>query len=269
MDYNYEHHTNPELTAIFTKAIPALAKILADFDTTHPVIADFNTFFAKKKDIDRSRKAGDWMAHLHLIPTPELKAVLSPIGVALLAHEDLSDIYEAERNRRVLGVGCALLQILAVQHEIQEPLNLNGDIVGDLMDGTVVHCPGDAAKAMQAMYTAAPDQTGDFGQRFSKFTTQHTIYDSTFRLPTYRREYPSRSKPTAPIPIDSKRKGKVTTDDAPPAKRGRGGMSGSGRGRGNAKVTRGRTTAAGAPRGGVADTTSRRLRSNRAVDNVV
>ncbi|KAJ7090547.1 hypothetical protein C8R44DRAFT_891982 [Mycena epipterygia] len=71
-------HTNPALAKIFREALPVIAKILADFDQSHPTVASFNKFFAGKKEIEHHRSAGRWMDTLGLVPTPELEAVVPP-----------------------------------------------------------------------------------------------------------------------------------------------------------------------------------------------
>ncbi|KAJ6564129.1 hypothetical protein B0H19DRAFT_1067722 [Mycena capillaripes] len=56
----------------------------------------------------------------------------------LMAHSVLSDLVEEECNARVMGVGSVLLQFLAIQNELGEPLNLNGDLLKDLVDDSIV-----------------------------------------------------------------------------------------------------------------------------------
>ncbi|KAJ7672711.1 hypothetical protein B0H14DRAFT_2657150 [Mycena olivaceomarginata] len=55
-----------------------------------------------------------------------------------------------------MGVGSALLQFLVVQHELGEPLNLNGDRIEDLKDESVVACLPDGEEALNAMFSAIP-----------------------------------------------------------------------------------------------------------------
>ncbi|KAF7341465.1 hypothetical protein MVEN_01883800 [Mycena venus] len=45
LDPAYQYHTNPTLTAIFNTAVPQVAEILAKFDTSHPVVEDYNAYF--------------------------------------------------------------------------------------------------------------------------------------------------------------------------------------------------------------------------------
>ncbi|KAJ7704039.1 hypothetical protein B0H17DRAFT_1193958 [Mycena rosella] len=148
MEPDNPNHENPALTAVFNSALPRIAQILAEFNHDHPVIKDFNEYFAGKKEIQRHRGAGQWMADVGLVPTPELEAVLMAPLSALLRHGVLSHLIEDERNQRVMGVGSVLLQLLEIQMELGEPLNLNGDLLVDLRDRAVTPCPTDGAKAL-------------------------------------------------------------------------------------------------------------------------
>ncbi|KAF8144196.1 hypothetical protein K438DRAFT_1783068 [Mycena galopus ATCC 62051] len=96
------------------------------------------------------------MASLGLVPTPELEVVLDAAMAVLLRHKNFLDILEEECEMRVMGVGSASLQVLAVQHEIGEPLNLNGDILMDFFVDCMIPCPTDGPKALRAMFAATP-----------------------------------------------------------------------------------------------------------------
>jgi hypothetical protein len=216
-------HKNPQLAHIFDAAIPHAAEILATFDPAHPVISNFNEHFKGSKAIERRRAAGDWMRTLNLVPTPELEAVLQPSLTILLGHQALAHLLEPECQERVLGVGSALLQTLAVQHELREPLNLNGDILEDLITGRVVRYLSDGPAALEAMFGAIPWPAGNsdtLAGRMEGFKRTHAFYDPGFRPPTFRRDDPSIFVPTAAIPIQLKRKGDGDIEEErKPAKR--------------------------------------------------
>ncbi|KAF8174779.1 hypothetical protein K438DRAFT_1939789 [Mycena galopus ATCC 62051] len=206
---DYPEHKNPGLTAIFNPAVPAVAAILAVFDGKHPVIASYNKYFAEKKTIERHQDAGKWMDSLRLVPTPELEAVLlEPVG-SLLKHQALAHLLEPERHQKVMAVGSALLQLLAVQHVLGEPSNLNGDIMNDLAIGNVDPYFSDGPEALRAMFPAITWESSK-GEKLTtdmvRFNAAHAIYDPEFRPPTFRRERSSQSEATAPIHITAKRK---------------------------------------------------------------
>ncbi|KAJ7240717.1 hypothetical protein C8J57DRAFT_1527386 [Mycena rebaudengoi] len=193
------NHKNPTLTAIFDAALPLVAEILASWNNGHSVIRSFETFFIKKKKHAHAREADNWMHTLGLDPTPELEAVLTDMG-----HDALLGITNQECNIRVMGVGSVLFQLLAVQQELGEPLDLNGDLIEDLKDDSVVACWPDGDAALNAMFSAIPTtstKSGVLFQQMLAFKRDHTIFDKEFRPPTFRRDRRSRFHPTDPIPV--------------------------------------------------------------------
>ncbi|KAJ7283204.1 hypothetical protein C8J57DRAFT_1675521 [Mycena rebaudengoi] len=220
------NHKNPTLTAIFDAALPLVAEILASWNNGHPVIRSFETFFIEKKKHARAREADNWMRTLGLHPTPELEAVLTDPLMHLMGHDALLGITQQECNIRVMGVGSVLFQLLAVQHELGEPLDLNGDLIEDLKDDNVVVCWPDGDAALNAMFSAIPTtstKSGVLVQQLLAFKRDHTIFDKEFRPPTFRRDRPSHFPPTVPIPVvvndTSKRKKNEEVDAEKPAKR--------------------------------------------------
>ncbi|KAJ6458365.1 hypothetical protein C8R47DRAFT_1227106 [Mycena vitilis] len=222
MDPTFERHENPALAAIFDAAEPRIAKILARFSSNHPVVANFETYFGGKKTIARSRDAEKWLRHCQLITNPELDAVLEPGLGGLMNHPGLKHIPLPERSERVPGVGSVLLQLLAIQHELDEPLNLNGDLLGDLLDDRVVHCPNDGEEGLEAMFAVTAGASQVAG-RMLRFRAQHAIYDDEYRPPTYHRLERSRLPATDAIRVIFKRKADDDVEAQRPAKRTVGG----------------------------------------------
>ncbi|KAJ7877119.1 hypothetical protein B0H14DRAFT_2567952 [Mycena olivaceomarginata] len=159
---DHPDHKNPELEEIFEAAIPQVAKILVDFDPGHPVIGNFKEFIKSVKATERRRGVSDWMRTFGLAPTPEMEVVLSSPLTSLLDYGLLSDIPESERQERVLGVGAVLLQLLAVQNELREPLNLNGDILDDLITERVVSCLSDGPQSASSHVWGHTTSQGDY-----------------------------------------------------------------------------------------------------------
>ncbi|KAJ7212897.1 hypothetical protein B0H12DRAFT_1079352 [Mycena haematopus] len=153
---DHPEHKNPELTEVFNEAIPHVARILATFDTAHPVVAHFKQYFRGQKPTQWRRLLAHWMSAISLVPTPELEEVLIRPLTSLLSHESLVELPDEVRNDRVMGVGSALLQMLAVQKELGEPFNLNGDTLDDILTGRVVRCSNDGPAALAAMFAALP-----------------------------------------------------------------------------------------------------------------
>ncbi|KAJ7859348.1 hypothetical protein B0H14DRAFT_2577260 [Mycena olivaceomarginata] len=99
---DHPNHQNPLFKEIFGAAIQQVAKILMDFDLSHPVVANFAEHFKSVKAAERRRRVPDWMRTIGLTPTPELEAVISPPLTSLPGHSLLSHIPLSERQERVL-----------------------------------------------------------------------------------------------------------------------------------------------------------------------
>jgi hypothetical protein len=190
------------------------------------VIASFNEYFGRKKTHMRNL-----MDTLGLALTPELEAVLTDPLISLMDHPALLKLTEEECQTRVMGVGSVLLQLLAIQHELGEPLNLNGDLIEDLKDESVVACVPDGTEALNAMFSAITKSTSTRSdilvQQMLAFKRDHTIFDEELRPPLFRRDRPSYLPPTERIPVEIKgtlkRKGGDELDEEKPTKRAKPG----------------------------------------------
>ncbi|KAJ7604281.1 hypothetical protein DFH06DRAFT_1151258 [Mycena polygramma] len=227
MKPDYPGHKNPVLSSIFDAALPTVAKILADWRNGNRVVEAFNDCISGSRGIDMHRKPTLFLEAFGLIPTPELEAVLfEPLSRLMKPHPELENLAEDECNRRVMGVGSALFQLLAIQHELGEPLNLNGDLISDLWEESVVPDRMDGTAALTAMFgSTALKANIPVDQQMLRFNRDHTIYDRDFRPPSFRRMLPSIRPPRAPIavvlPGELKRAGSPLSEDEKPPKRQR------------------------------------------------
>jgi hypothetical protein len=105
--------------------------------------------------------------------------------------------------------------MLAVQQRFDEPLNLNGDSLGDLLDGQVVYCPNDGDAGIEAMFLFSG---GPF-DRMLKFRYEQVIYDEEHRPHRFRCLEITRFPTTDPIPVSIKRKETQDVEGEPPSKR--------------------------------------------------
>jgi hypothetical protein len=186
------------LVAIFSACITRLAVVLAAFDEDHPVVGCYNEYFVGKNSSARDTKAGEWLSNLQSLMQPPMHELLN---------RRVLRVPEVERRRRVFSVGSALLQLLAIQHELNEELNLNGDTLLDLLVGSIVPCKIDGTKALEAMFLATDTidlkhrkgwDINRFSQHMLKFNAEHTIYDPTLRPPTFARIAESVNLPRTP-----------------------------------------------------------------------
>ena len=151
--------------------------------------------------------------------TPELKAVLEPALKRLLKHRDLAHLRDTERSDRVLGVGSVLLQLLDAQQQLNEPLDLNGDLLADLLDSRFMYwsMTGDAGiSAMFASVSSAGPEAAD--HMLLKFKSRYVVWDDEYCPPAFRCDDLSRSAPTEPIPVVIKRKGAEEVEGELPSK---------------------------------------------------
>ncbi|KAJ7207423.1 hypothetical protein GGX14DRAFT_396255 [Mycena pura] len=202
MEPDHSSHKDPELEQIFHAALPHVAKILATFPDDHPVIASFNKYFSF------------WFQHLSLRPSLSLhcKVWLAICIWCTFQNQNYSEGYW------VLG----LLFFMAVQRELGEALNLNGDVLQDLLTGRIVPRPFDGPEALLVMFKAcmiADGSSVSATTRMLKFNEAHVIYDQDYSEPTFRRLAPSIFQPSAAIPAVLKRNGDENIVNEKPAKR--------------------------------------------------
>ncbi|KAJ6571282.1 hypothetical protein B0H19DRAFT_1064397 [Mycena capillaripes] len=112
MSIDHRGHKSFALTSIFAAALPLVAVILKSWDTAHSAVRNFNSY--------------------------SVDGVFSDPLATLMQHNEFGALSDDELNQRVLDVASALFQLLAVQSELGEPLNLNGDLISDLADKSVV-----------------------------------------------------------------------------------------------------------------------------------
>ncbi|KAJ7202489.1 hypothetical protein C8J57DRAFT_1735720 [Mycena rebaudengoi] len=212
--YPLSAHENPQLSSLFALAITPLAKILAEFNTKNAVIDSYTQFFAAQASLDEDARPGvtEWRSGLHLDPTmPELRKLIRDAEDDLMAHPSLSSIEESQRKLRTHGVGYVLLQLLAIQVQLGEPLNLNGDTLKDLADGSIRPVPVEGVDALTAMFVWAGFQRRaakenwtmvKYEESAKKFYADHSIFDPDLRPPTFERIRASENKPSQTISVD-------------------------------------------------------------------
>ncbi|KAJ7800861.1 hypothetical protein B0H14DRAFT_3490225 [Mycena olivaceomarginata] len=119
----------------------------------------------------------------------------------------------------------SIFQLLEAQNELGEALNLNGDLIHDLWDESVVSICSDGNEALNAMFASVPFGSSKtlIDHQMLKFDRTHTGFDEDFRPPTLRCEHPSQVPPSDPIPVTipggMKRIGDQQTEDEKPSKR--------------------------------------------------
>ncbi|KAJ7200201.1 hypothetical protein GGX14DRAFT_660762 [Mycena pura] len=207
MEPDHSSHKDPELEQIFHAALPHVAKILATFPDDHPLL---NTIEALANGCAHLV----WFQHLSLRPSLSLhcKVWLAICIWCTFQNQNYSEGYW------VLG----LLFFMAVQRELGEALNLNGDVLQDLLTGRIVPRPFDGPEALLVMFKAcmiADGSSVSATTRMLKFNEAHVIYDQDYSETTFRRLAPSIFQPSAAIPAVLKRNGDENIVNEKPAKR--------------------------------------------------
>ncbi|KAJ6470765.1 hypothetical protein C8R47DRAFT_1325125 [Mycena vitilis] len=162
-----------------------LTALLKRFSDDHPVVLSYNLFFMDAPEGDRDARVQE--ADSNALMQRPLKKLEDFRVLAVPGRE---------RHYRVIGVGQAMLQILALQHELEEPLDLNGDTFEDLVDKDIFPVTMQAHHAIYAMFRATnPKQlrhkkhwdSSSFNKAAKQFSNTHAIVDSNYNPATYLR----------------------------------------------------------------------------------
>ncbi|KAF7311183.1 Ras-GAP domain-containing protein [Mycena kentingensis (nom. inval.)] len=206
------HHMNPALGATpnldlvnrLLPALPPIAAILLNFteSSSHPVVRHF-----LEKNPRTAIDISTWIATLGLVTYPELDATTTNLCSQLLNRYGLEALSIAEQERRICGVGVALLAMLSVQLDLGEPLDASGDILSDLQSRRVVSRKQEDDDAVRAMWeSSSAFTTNDLfngRKKAASFTSKHVRYDRGYHPPMFRRvaQSPSDAQRHTPIPI--------------------------------------------------------------------
>ncbi|KAJ7230884.1 hypothetical protein C8J57DRAFT_1251619 [Mycena rebaudengoi] len=200
---------NHPLIEIFDAALTPLAILLVSFPDEHPVVRSYKLFFTDLATEDDDSRVDRWIAEPLFEPVKEL-TVLMMRPLEKLQDFRLVSVPGPERRRRVLTVGRTMLQLLAIQYELKEALNLNGDTFEDLVEGDIKRKALEDSEALRAMLVATKPKElthkkywdmEAFGKYATKFADDHTVPDPTYRPNTYRRDTPQEPR-RPPIAID-------------------------------------------------------------------
>ncbi|KAJ7156738.1 hypothetical protein C8R46DRAFT_1294479 [Mycena filopes] len=221
------------LIPIFDAVLAPLAQLLVEFPDGHPVVDSYKLFFTA--DAKEKQNLKRWFF-------PAFTARRTPTGLVELMAPTLEKLEEftvvavagrRERRRRALTVGRAMLQLLAIQYELGEPLDLNGDTFQDLVDGNISVIRPEHLNALYAILVASKPKVlshkkhwnmDDFSMCASNIIDSHLIYDFAFQSRAYRRIHTGEirhSSIAADLLNAAKTRPRPDSDDedTPPAKR--------------------------------------------------
>jgi hypothetical protein len=218
---------------IFDAALAPLAKLLVSFPDEHPVVSSYNLFFtdlATADDDGLVARVEKWIAEPLFGPVDELTALMER-PLRQLQDFIFVSVPGPERRRRALTVGRVMLQLLAIQYDdLEEPLNLNGDMFEDLLEGDVKRINIEAHEALRAMLVATKPKMlthkrywdsgwAAFQEFVTKFSNDHSGLDPAYRPKSYRRTRPLEPRrPPIGIAVDSTRSDDSEDDPITPPK---------------------------------------------------
>ncbi|KAJ7218426.1 hypothetical protein GGX14DRAFT_560765 [Mycena pura] len=128
-----------------------------------------------------------------------------------------------EQQRRLTSVGFALLQILAAQVDLEEPLNLNGDFLEELKNRRVASRVLTLAAMWESCTTASTCDVLQTQKAHLLFQRKHIDYDASNQPPAFYRPLPAPfpATPRPPISVVVKRRAETEHPDVPPPQRSR------------------------------------------------
>ncbi|KAJ7200102.1 hypothetical protein GGX14DRAFT_400792 [Mycena pura] len=100
--------------------------------------------------------------------------------------------------------------LLEIQDQLGEPLNLNGDLLKDLIDGSIRPVPAEGVDALVAMLAQAGLRKRGAREKWTveqfekigrKFYADHAIFDPDIRPATFERIQPSNNEPSLAKPV--------------------------------------------------------------------
>ncbi|KAJ7223357.1 hypothetical protein GGX14DRAFT_557932 [Mycena pura] len=167
----------PHQKLSYSQRLPDIGTPLVNFDPQHPVISHFLAYTKGSAD---AMQVSQWTNSFGLVLYPELEEIVSGVVMRIFNRFGLQGLPEPEQKRRIFSVGFALLQMLAAQHELEEPLDLSGSFLAELISRRVVFAGGQNDAALMAMWKAStmasnckPEQ---LEKKFAMFKRRHTTY---------------------------------------------------------------------------------------------
>ncbi|KAJ7932010.1 hypothetical protein B0H13DRAFT_1857428 [Mycena leptocephala] len=191
-----------ELSYLLFLAVPRISQLLADMDTSNPIIESHEASFTDNFRLYTARKSIDWMRAYSFDPTPALEAMLVEPLAALVEHPLLDQDIDAVR--KIFGLGSVFLQLLAIQHSLGEAWDLNGQTFADIQTGLLLASPPSAVRGMDAMWASADPiivagenqlSTAQLATFEAIFNSAHTHYFTNSPVVFYKYNWHSAAPP--------------------------------------------------------------------------
>ncbi|KAJ7757930.1 hypothetical protein B0H16DRAFT_1721059 [Mycena metata] len=216
------------LIEIYAAAVAPLVKLLVSFPDDHPVVHLYKSFYTElateEEEDDSAIKT--WTSKFCALKLTA-KDLSTPVRRTLtqLVESRAVSVPYAEWRRRARTVGRVLLWLLAIQYELEEPLNLNGDTWEDIQQQAIISTNLDYHRALAAILVVArPKELRHkkywdpeaFRAFITDFRSKHAVHVPSYRPLRWTRIY-AGEKVRPPIPISAL----GSTEEAPTKRRSR------------------------------------------------
>lgn len=195
---------NTELRSLFTSLLPQLTDLLVAWNVDNPVIASWTKWLKKCAPANKGDATYTWIhkgnPHVRTLKAEEL---LFPSLEELLASEKLNHLNFSEASQRVWGVGAMFLYLIAIQHNLGEPITLDGVLLKELDDSDPILMPPKVVRhalaseaGLEKMWSSidplgiklrknwGPDKLSRFR---SQFDAEHIVHDPKLKAPRFQR----------------------------------------------------------------------------------
>ncbi|KAJ7203466.1 hypothetical protein C8J57DRAFT_1620297 [Mycena rebaudengoi] len=175
---------DPSLVKIFKIAVPQIAALLAVMEASNDVIKSYLDYFSQVRPTLAHEE--QWLFENDMVGSarsPALGAMLESVEQELFNHRHLDHIQLAKRISLASGPGILLLKLLAVQYNLGENLDLNGNVLSRMKTGLLLPSPSPWG-TMKAMFRSTSPSLVVSGHRahtnlINAFTNRHSVYGNS------------------------------------------------------------------------------------------
>ena len=149
-----------------------------------------------------------WPQSLPIASNPKIDDLLVTPLAQLLNHVKLSGIGLSERGPLVSAPGTVLLRLVAIQHDLGEPVTVDGALLEDIIADRVVPAHSNVQRALEVMWSATDPFTHlngshpqglfqELAQRRLTFNKEHIVYTNVPTPRYLRMDSESANAPSA------------------------------------------------------------------------
>ncbi|KAJ7831252.1 hypothetical protein B0H13DRAFT_1915550 [Mycena leptocephala] len=160
---------NPPLSQLFLFAVPTIARILFP--------GSFQGNSMERRSIPSMDEG---------VPSPALDAMLK-VALGMLSANELMCM-DPLANQKIWGPGSVLFQLLAIQHSLDEPRNLNSETFLQIQAGRLRSSRPRAIEGLHEMEIENQMSMSGVLEWEAKFKAAHTVFENSADLVFYHRD---------------------------------------------------------------------------------